>query len=79
MRRVRSYAQEISGHYVIVREDEVKTNTGTSSNFSILGVEHDKRVAENCCLGGCRKLATEIAASLGCEVRDYTLEKILQS
>ncbi|MBI2508246.1 hypothetical protein HYV89_04815 [Candidatus Woesearchaeota archaeon] len=79
MRRVRSYAEEIGGHYVVVREDELKTNTETTSNFSILGVEHEKIVAEGLCLDECRKLAAKIADPLGCGVKDFTIEKTVQS
>ena len=49
------------------------------TKFSILKVEHDKKTAEDYCLDQCRKLTKIIADPLGCEVEDFTLEKVVQN
>src|SRR3989344_2153020 len=80
-RTIRSYAQRIDEHYIVVSEDEFLTSTGMGivTKFSILKVEHDKKTAEDYCLDQCRKLTKIIADPLGCEVEDFTLEKVVQN
>jgi len=78
MRRIRVYAEELDGHYIVVSEDELKTNTGTTAQFSISKVEHEKEAAERYCLEQSRRLAMTIADPLGCNVKDHALEKAVQ-